>query len=378
MAIPESLKGRLSLPLIGAPLFIVSNPDLVIEQCKAGIVGAFPALNARPKEVLDEWLDRITTELGEYAARYPDRPVAPFAVNQIVHKSNDRLEHDVELCVKYKAPIMITSLQAPTHVAPAAHSYGGLVFHDVTNIRHSKKALAEGADGLILVCAGAGGHAGALSPFALVAEVREFFDGPVILSGSMATGDQILAAQAMGADLAYLGTRFIATTEANALDRQKEMIVDSAAEDIVYTNLFSRREGQLSGQERGGGGPRPVRPARGRQVEDEFRLRRQRKPQGLARYLERRPERRHGQGRPPDRRGGRAATARIRRRQGPPHRLERALSTPGPKPPTLRERKRSGEPVAALRYAALRYAALRQAQGRLFRRLLTVRKRVTG
>ena len=243
MAIPESLKGRLSLPLIGAPLFIVSNPDLVIEQCKAGIIGAFPALNARPKEVLDEWLDRITTELGEYAARYPDRPVAPFAVNQIVHKSNDRLEHDVELCVKYKAPIMITSLQAPTHVAPAAHSYGGLVFHDVTNIRHAKKALAEGADGLILVCAGAGGHAGALSPFALVAEVREFFDGPVILSGSMATGDQILAAQAMGADLAYLGTRFIATTEANALDRQKEMIVDSAAEDIVYTNLFSGVKG---------------------------------------------------------------------------------------------------------------------------------------
>ena len=239
MALPAALEGRLSLPLIGAPLFIVSNPDLVIEQCKAGIVGSFPALNARPKELLDEWLDRITTELGDYAAKHPDKPVAPFAVNQIVHKSNDRLEHDVELCVKHKVPIMITSLQAPTHVAPAAHSYGGLVFHDVTNIYHAKKALAEGADGLILVCAGAGGHAGTLSPFALVAEVREFFDGPVILSGSMATGDQILAAQAMGADLAYLGTRFIATAEANAKERQKQMVVDSTAEDIVYTNLFS-------------------------------------------------------------------------------------------------------------------------------------------
>jgi len=243
MAIPDSIKGRLSLPLIGAPLFIVSNPDLVIEQCKAGIIGSFPALNARPKEVLDEWLDRITTELGEYAAKHPDKPVAPFAVNQIVHKSNDRLEHDVEMCVKYKVPIMITSLQAPTHVAPAAHSYGGLVFHDVTNIRHAKKALAEGADGLILVCSGAGGHAGALSPFALVAEVREFFDGPVILSGSMATGDQILAAQAMGADFAYLGTRFIATEEANAPQGHKDMVVDSTAEDIVYTNLFTGVKG---------------------------------------------------------------------------------------------------------------------------------------
>ncbi len=243
MAIPEALKGRLSLPLIGAPLFIVSNPDLVIEQCKAGIVGSFPALNARPKPVLDEWLDRISTELGDYAARFPERPVAPFAVNQIVHRSNDRLEHDVELCVKYRVPIVITSLQAPTQVAGPVHSYGGLVFHDVTNIRHAKKALAEGADGLILVCAGAGGHAGALSPFALVAEVRDFFDGPIILAGSMATGSQILAAQAMGADLAYLGTRFIATEEANAHERQKQMIVDSTAEEIVYTNLFTGVKG---------------------------------------------------------------------------------------------------------------------------------------
>ena len=239
MAIPDSFRGRLSLPLIGAPLFIVSNPDLVIEQCKAGIIGSFPALNARPKEVLDEWLDRITTELADYAAKNPDKPVAPYTVNQIVHKSNDRLEYDVEMCVKYKVPVVITSLQAPTLVAPAVHSYGGLVFHDVTNIRHAKKALAEGADGLILVCSGAGGHAGALSPFALVAEIREFYDGPIILSGSMATGDQILAAQAMGADFAYLGTRFIATTEANAPQGHKDMVVDSTAEDIVYTNLFT-------------------------------------------------------------------------------------------------------------------------------------------
>ena len=239
MSLPASLEGRLSLPLIGAPLFIVSNPDLVIEQCKAGIIGAFPALNARPKEMLDQWLTRISTELDAYAKANPGKPVAPFAVNQIVHKSNDRLEHDLELCVKHKVPVVITSLQAPTMVAGPVHSYGGLVFHDVTNIYHAKKALAEGADGLILVCAGAGGHAGTLSPFALVAEVREFYDGPIILSGSMATGEQILAAQAMGADLAYFGTRFIATTEANAMDRHKQMVVDSTSEDIVYTNLFS-------------------------------------------------------------------------------------------------------------------------------------------
>jgi nitronate monooxygenase len=239
MSLPASLEGRLSLPLIGAPLFIVSNPDLVIEQCKAGIIGSFPALNARPKEMLDEWLTRITAELDAYQTANPDKPVAPFAVNQIVHKSNDRLEHDVELCVKHKVPVVITSLQAPTMVAGPIHSYGGLVFHDVTNIYHAKKALAEGADGLILVCAGAGGHAGTLSPFALVAEVREFFDGPIILSGSMATGDQVLAAQAMGADLAYLGTRFIATKEANAEQRHKDMVVERTSEDIVYTNLFS-------------------------------------------------------------------------------------------------------------------------------------------
>lgn len=239
MAIPAAFEGRLSLPLIGAPLFIVSNPSLVIAQCKAGIIGSFPALNARPKEQLDEWLTEITTELDAYARANPGTPVAPFAVNQIVHKSNDRLEHDVELCVKHKVPLVITSLQAPTMVAPAVHSYGGLVFHDVTNIYHARKALAEGADGLILVCAGAGGHAGTLSPFALVAEVREFYDGPVILSGSMATGAQILAAQAMGADFAYLGTRFIATEEARADQRHKQMVVDSTSEDIVYTNLFS-------------------------------------------------------------------------------------------------------------------------------------------
>ncbi len=239
MGIPPYLEGRLSLPLIGAPLFIVSNPDLVIAQCKAGIVGSFPALNARPPEMLDKWIGRITSELDAWAKAHPDQPVAPFAVNQIVHRTNERLEHDVDICVKHKVPIIITSLQAPTALEKPIHGYGGRIFHDITTIRHAKKALDEGADGLILVCAGAGGHAGSLSPFALVAEVRQFFDGPIILSGAMATGGQILAAQAMGADLAYFGTRFIASTEANAPERYKQMVVESAASDIVYTNLFS-------------------------------------------------------------------------------------------------------------------------------------------
>jgi nitronate monooxygenase len=243
MPIPAALQGRLSLPLIGAPMFIVSGPELVIEQCKAGIVGAFPALNARPPELLDDWLARITAELDEYRAANPDAPVAPFAVNQIVHGSNDRLEHDVGLCVKHEVPIVITSLQAPTKVAGPVHGYGGLIFHDVTNIRHARKALAEGADGLILVCAGAGGHAGALSPFALVAEVRDFFDGPIILSGAIASGAAILGAQASGADLAYAGTRFIATREANADSAYKQMVIDSAAGDIVYTSLFTGVKG---------------------------------------------------------------------------------------------------------------------------------------
>ncbi|WP_341893993.1 nitronate monooxygenase family protein [Ferrovibrio terrae] len=239
MTLPAVVQGRLSLPVIGSPMFIVSGPELVIAQCKAGIVGSFPALNARPAEVLEQWLQRITTELEEYRARHPDKPVAPFAVNQIVHQSNDRLQHDVEMCVKYKVPIVITSLRAPNEVVNAIHSYGGIVLHDVINIRHAKKALEAGVDGLILVCAGAGGHAGTLSPFALVSEVRQFFDGPLALSGSIAHGRHILAAQAMGADFAYMGTRFIATQEANAVPGYKQMLIDSAAGDIVYSSLFT-------------------------------------------------------------------------------------------------------------------------------------------
>lgn len=239
MTLPAVVQGRLSLPVIGSPMFIVSGPELVIAQCKAGIVGSFPALNARPAEVLEQWLQRITAELDEYRAKNPDKPVAPFAVNQIVHHSNDRLKHDVEMCVKYKVPIVITSLRAPNEVVDAVHSYGGIVLHDVINIRHAKKALEAGVDGLILVCAGAGGHAGTLSPFALVSEVRQFFDGPVALSGSIAHGRHILAAQAMGADFAYMGTRFIATQEANAVPGYKQMLIDSAANDIVYSSLFT-------------------------------------------------------------------------------------------------------------------------------------------
>jgi nitronate monooxygenase len=224
---------------VGAPLFIVSNPNLVIAQCKAGIVGSFPALNARPAPQLNEWLDRITTELGEWSAANPDRPAAPFAVNQIVHKSNDRLEHDVEACVKFKVPVVITSLGSQPWLNEAIHSYGGVVLHDIISITHARKALEKGADGLIAVCAGAGGHAGALSPFALIQEIRQFHQGPLLLSGSIATGDAVLAAQAMGADLGYIGSAFIATHEANADERYKQMIVDSRADDIVYSNLFT-------------------------------------------------------------------------------------------------------------------------------------------
>lgn len=239
MSLPSILRESLALPVIGAPLFIISNPDLVIAQCKAGVVGSFPALNARPAEQLEEWLARITSELAEFKAANPGRKVAPFAVNQIIHQSNDRLRHDLDMCVKFRAPIIITSLRAPNDVVPAIHAYGGLVFHDVISVRHARKALEAGVDGLILVCAGAGGHAGMLSPFALVSEVRRFYDGPVILSGAISRGEQVLAAQAMGADLAYVGTRFIATTEARAPDAYKQMIVDSSAGDIVYTDLFT-------------------------------------------------------------------------------------------------------------------------------------------
>lgn len=237
MSLPASLTGRLRIPVIGAPMFIVSTPELVLAQCKAGIVGSFPALNARPKSMLDDWLSRITEELAN--ASEPNWPVAPFAVNQIAHQSNDRLEHDVELCVKYKVPIVITSLRPPAEVVEAVHGYGGVVFHDVINVRHARKAMEQGVDGIIAVCAGAGGHAGTTSPFALVKEIREFFDGTIILSGSMTSGNDVLAAQAIGADLAYIGSRFIATEEANAPPAYKDMIVDSTAKDIVYTSLFS-------------------------------------------------------------------------------------------------------------------------------------------
>ena len=239
MALPESLRGKLSLPVVGAPLFIISNPDLVIAQCKAGVIGSFPALNARPIEVLDEWLTRIAEELDAHNQANPDNPAAPYAVNQIVHNSNDRLMHDVEMCVKHKVPVVITSLGARPEVFEAIHSYGGICLHDVINNRFAHKAIEKGADGLICVAAGAGGHAGTLSPMAFIQEVREWFDGPLLLSGAIATGDGVLAAQAMGADLAYLGSAFIATVEANADPAYKQALVDYAASDIVYTNLFT-------------------------------------------------------------------------------------------------------------------------------------------
>jgi nitronate monooxygenase len=230
---------NLPFPAIASPLFIISNPKLVIEQCKAGIVGSMPALNARPAAQLEEWLIEITETLAAYNAANPDKPAAPFAINQIVHKSNDRLEHDMAMCVKYKVPIIITSLGAREEINEAAHSYGGVVLHDIINNKHARKAIEKGADGLIAVAAGAGGHAGVKSPFALIQEIRQWFDGPVALSGSIATGDAILAAQAMGADFAYIGSAFIATTEARAADDYKQAIVDSNSDDIVYSNLFT-------------------------------------------------------------------------------------------------------------------------------------------
>ena len=233
MPIPASLQKGLTLPVICAPMFIVSNPDLVIAQCKSGVIGSFPALNARPKEALDEWLTRIKAELAA------DPNAAAFAVNQIIHPSNERLQHDMELCVKHEVPLIITSLSAPTQIVPPVHAYGGKVFHDVISVRHAEKALEAGVDGLILVCAGAGGHAGMLSPFALVGEIRKFYDGPIALSGAIANGSAILSAEAMGADFAYIGTRFIATKEANAQDAYKQCIVDSAAVDVVYTPYFT-------------------------------------------------------------------------------------------------------------------------------------------
>ncbi|WP_153098793.1 NAD(P)H-dependent flavin oxidoreductase [Paraburkholderia hayleyella] len=239
MALPAVLQ-NLALPVVASPMFIVSYPELVLAQCKAGIVGSFPALNARPAELLDTWLTQIQSALAEHRAAHPHAVIGPIAVNQIVHQSNERLEHDVQVCVEHQVPIFITSLRAPSRaIVDAVHSYGGIVLHDVINLRHAQKALEAGVDGLILVAAGAGGHAGSTSPFALVGEVRRIFDGPLVLSGAIANGGSILAAQAMGADLAYIGTRFIATQEAHAVDNYKQAIVQANAADIIYTNLFT-------------------------------------------------------------------------------------------------------------------------------------------
>ena len=236
--LPSALQ-KLALPVIGSPLFIISNPKLVIEQCKAGIVGSMPALNARPAEQLEDWLAEITETLAAWDKANPDSPSAPFAINQIVHKSNDRLEHDMQVCAKYKVPIVITSLGAREDVNQAVHSWGGVVLHDIINNKFAKKAIEKGADGLIAVAAGAGGHAGVKSPFALIQEIRQWFDGPVALSGAIATGDAVLAAQAMGADFAYIGSTFIATDEARAVDGYKQAIVEGNSDDVVYSNLFT-------------------------------------------------------------------------------------------------------------------------------------------
>ncbi|QLC21215.1 nitronate monooxygenase [Parasphingopyxis sp. CP4] len=243
MTLPSPLFDTLRLPLVGAPLFIISGPELVIAQCKAGIVGSFPALNARPQTMLDEWLHQITEELAAHNRDNPDRPAAPFAVNQIVHKSNNRLEEDLATCEKWQVPITITSLGARVELNDAVHNWGGITLHDIINDRFARKAVEKGADGIIAVAAGAGGHAGTISPFALVSEIREWFDGPLLLSGSMATGNAVLGAQAMGADLAYIGSAFIATEEANAVDGYKQGVVEGRAADIVYSDLFTGVKG---------------------------------------------------------------------------------------------------------------------------------------
>ena len=239
MALPASLEGKLRIPLIGAPLFILSGPELVAAQCKAGIIGAFPALNARPQELLADWIKQIKEETASHQEAHPEDPVAPFAVNQIAHPSNTRLMADMETCAREQVPIIITSLNPPREIVQEVHSYGGLVFHDIINIRHTRKAIEQGVDGIIAVSAGAGGHAGKLNPFALVGEIRKEFDGCIILSGCISRGDDVLAAIAMGADLAYSGTRFIASSEARAVPEYKEMVVDSAAADVVYSSLFT-------------------------------------------------------------------------------------------------------------------------------------------
>jgi len=235
----EKLRSQMSLPVIAAPMFIVSNPDLVIAQCTSGVIGSFPALNARPAEALHDWLHTIEDALSAHQKAHPAAKVAPYAVNQIIHQSNDRLDHDLDACVRHRVPVIITSLRAPTDVVKRVHEYGGVVFHDVISVRHAHKALEAGVDGLVLVCAGAGGHAGALSPFALVREIRQFFDGPIALSGAITDGNGVLAAEAIGADFAYIGTRFIATAEANAPERYKQMIIEGSAADVVYTPYFT-------------------------------------------------------------------------------------------------------------------------------------------
>jgi len=254
MSLPKVIADQVSLPVLAAPMFLCSGPELVIEQCKAGIIGSFPALNARPEGELDRWLTRIETELATYKREHPAAKVGPLAVNLIVNAANTRLEHDVEICVRHKVPIIITSLSAPRAVVDKIHGYGGIVLHDAIKVRHAQKALEGGVDGLILVCAGAGGHAGTTSPFALVNEVRRFHQGPLVLSGAITNGNGILAAQAMGCDLAYIGTRFIATKESMASEAYKQMILDSKAADIVYTPLFSGVHGSyLAGSIRASG-----------------------------------------------------------------------------------------------------------------------------
>ena len=254
MPLPASIRDRLRIPVFGAPMFLVSGPELVIEQCKAGVIGSFPALNARPQEELDRWLARIETELAEHRCQHPAKKVAPFAVNLIVNKANQRLDADLEAVLAHKVPIVITSLSAPTAIVPRVHDYGGIVFHDVIKVRHAEKALEAGVDGLIAVCSGAGGHAGTFNPFALVNELRRIHEGPLVLAGAITNGADVLAAEAMGCDLAYLGTRFIATRESLAAERYKQMIVGSGAGDIVYTPLFSGVHGSyLAGSIRNAG-----------------------------------------------------------------------------------------------------------------------------
>jgi nitronate monooxygenase len=309
--LPPVLRGRLSLPVIAAPMFIVSNPDLVVAQCLAGIVGSFPALNARAPDTLDGWLTGIEQRLAQAKAEDASRTIAPFAVNLIVHASNDRLAADLETCTAHRVPIIITSLRAPGEVVDRVHSYGGVVFHDVTTIRHAEKALQGGVDGLILVCAGAGGHAGALSPFALLGEIRRFFGGPVVLAGAITSGAAILAAQAMGADLAYMGTRFIATKEANAAPGYKAMITEGRAADILYTPILHRHPRQLPETEHRRRRSRPERASRCDEGQRQFR---QRPHQSLARHLERRPGRRHHRRRARDEGAGGTTEGGICRR----------------------------------------------------------------